>query len=108
VSLRLWVLWWWSSYVFGNPRVCGPVVSVGTLGTTYGSHGNNIHGDWNNDPLAYTNLGNPCPAPPPPPPSPPSPPSPPPANEPCCADEQAWRDAHAARMVKLRARWAAL
>ena len=66
--------------VWSNAGLSGCLVSVGSAGTSYG--------------IEDTNLGNPCPAPPSPPP--------------CCADEQAWRDAYAARMVRLRAKWAEL
>jgi len=75
--------------VYDNAGLCGPLVSMTNIGTTYyGAEGG----------LAGTDLGNPCPVPPPPST----------ASQPCCDDEEAWRDAYAARMVKLRARWANL
>jgi len=52
-------------YVQNNTGLCGPLVSVGTLGTSY------------NEGTIGTNLGNTCPPPSPPSPPPPPPPSPP-------------------------------
>jgi len=43
------LLWWWFRALFNNAGLCGPVVSMGTVGTSYY---NGVEG---------TNLGNDCP-----------------------------------------------
>jgi len=63
----------WSSNVDTNAGLCGPLVSVGSVGTSY------TLGYYNG--IGGTNLGNCCPGTcSPPPSSPPSPPSPPPSS----------------------------
>jgi hypothetical protein len=73
------------SYVYNNAGLCGPLVSVGTVGTSYSC------GHLDRSPgcgIGGTNLGTACPspppspAPPPPPPPPCPPPSPPPPSPP--------------------------
>jgi hypothetical protein len=61
------------SYVYNNAELCGPLVSVGSVGTNYNcASGGTSPGCG----IGGTNLGNACPSRPPP--SPPSPPPRPP------------------------------
>ena len=42
-------MWWWSSEMYTNAGLCGPLVSVGSVGTSYTGG------------IGGTNLGNDCP-----------------------------------------------
>jgi hypothetical protein len=88
------------SYVHTNAGLCGPLVSMGSVGTNYNCWANN--NPYGCDGTQGTNLGTDCPT---------QTPTGDPAGYvriPCCDDAQAWRDAHDARLQILRQLWSEL